>query len=116
VRAARIGLTEKEDRERRVDQQYVFHRVAFFLAAITACLLSRILGALDAPFGAIVAKWGEVSAGAGAAPGGSTSVGDTTIAAALASATPMRWASSVNTRLRASPSSRSVASSNTNRR
>jgi hypothetical protein len=30
VCTARIGLTEKEDRERRVDQQDVFHRVVFF--------------------------------------------------------------------------------------
>jgi hypothetical protein len=115
VCAARIGLTEREDRERRVDQQYVFHRVVFFLAAITARLLSRILGALDAPFGAIVATRGEASAGAGAALGGSASVGDTTTAAALASATPMRWASSANDRLGASPSAHSVACSTTNR-
>jgi hypothetical protein len=103
VCAARVGLTEKEDRERRIDQQDVFHRVAFFLAAITARLLSRILGALDAPLGAIVAKRGEVRAGTGAAPGGS------------ASATPMRWASSVNDRLGDAPSTRSVACSTTNR-
>jgi hypothetical protein len=103
VRAARVGLTKKEDRECRVDQQHVFHRVAFFLAAITARLLSRILGALDAPLGAIVAKRGEVRVSAGAAPGGS------------ASATLMRWASSVNDRLGASPSTRSVACSTANR-
>jgi hypothetical protein len=63
VRAARVGLTEKGDRERRTDQQYVLHRVAFFLAALTARLLSRIPGALDAPFGAIVAKRGGGACG-----------------------------------------------------
>ena len=57
--APRIGRTQKEDGERRVDQQHIFHRVAFLLAAITARLLSRILGTFDAPFGAIVAKRGE---------------------------------------------------------
>jgi hypothetical protein len=38
--AAGIGVTQKEDGERGIDQQHVFHRVAFFLAAITARLLS----------------------------------------------------------------------------
>jgi hypothetical protein len=37
--------------------------VALFLAAITARLLSRILGALDAPFGPVVPKRGEAGAG-----------------------------------------------------
>ena len=36
--------------------------MVLFLAAITARLLSRILGALDAPFGPIVAKRGEAGA------------------------------------------------------
>jgi hypothetical protein len=99
VRAAGIRLTQKEDRERRVDQQDVFDRVAFFLAAITARLLSRILGALNPPFGAIVSKRGEVSAGA----------------AALASATPMRLARSVKDRVGASLSARSIACSTANR-
>ncbi len=99
VRAAGGGLTQKEDRERGVDQQDVFDRVACFLAAITARLLSRILGALNAPFGPIVSTRGEASAGA----------------AALASATPMRLARSVKDRVGASPSARSVACSTTTR-
>jgi hypothetical protein len=110
---ARIGLTQKEDREHRIDPQDVFDCVILFLAAITARLLSRILGAFDAPFGPIVAKRGE--AGAGAAPGGSDVVGDRTPAATLASATPMRWASSVTDLVGVSPSARSVACSTTNR-
>jgi hypothetical protein len=38
VGAAGIGVTQKENRERRIDQQDVLYRVAFFLAAITARL------------------------------------------------------------------------------
>jgi hypothetical protein len=115
--APRIGLTQKEDRERGIDQQHVFDRVTLFLAAITARLLSRILGALDAPFGAIMPKRGEAGAGAGAAAGGSAGgsgagVGRT-IALASASATPRRCANSVTDRVGASPSARSVARSTT---
>jgi hypothetical protein len=70
---------------------------------------------LDAPFGPIVPNREEASAGAGAAPGGSAVVGDRPPAAVLASATSMRLASSVNDRVGASPSVRSVACSTTNR-
>jgi hypothetical protein len=59
-----MGLTEKEDRERRVDQQHILQRVTCLLAAITARLCSWILGAPDAPFGAIVPKRGEVGSAA----------------------------------------------------
>jgi len=119
VGTAHVGLTQKEDRERGVDQQHVFYRVALFLAALTARLLSRILGALDAPFGAIVATRGEGGAGAGAtagrvAGGGDPSVGSI-MAAAFASAPPRRFANSVKDRVGASPSARSVARSTTKR-
>jgi len=40
-----------------------FSRMVFFLAAIMARLLSRVLGALDAPFGPIVAKGGRRAPG-----------------------------------------------------
>jgi hypothetical protein len=113
--AAGIGVTQKENHDRGIDQQYVFYRVACFLATITARLLNRILGAPDAPFGPIVAKRGEV----GAAAGGSTVVGGpsvgTTRAAASASATPRRIASSVKDRVGASPRVRSVARRTTKR-
>jgi hypothetical protein len=112
--AASIGLTEKEDRQRRVDQQHIFHRVAFLLAAITARLLSRILGAPDAPFGAIMPKRGEVVAGAGRAAGAGGCSRGTTIAVASASATPRRFASSLKDRAGDSPSVRSVACRTTN--
>jgi len=115
--AAGIRIAQKEDRERRVDQQHVLHGVALFLTAITARLLSRILGALDAPFGAIMAKRWET--GAGATSGGSVGVGSpavgTIMAAASASATPRRWANVVKDRVRASPSMRSAACKTTNR-
>ena len=90
VGTAGVGVTEKEDGERGVDEQHIFHRVALFLAAIIARLFNRVLGTLDAPFGPIVAKRGEVGAGADAATSESAGVGGTTRAATSASATPMR--------------------------
>jgi hypothetical protein len=118
VGTARIGLTQKEKREYGVDQQYFFHRMAFFLAARIARLLSRILGPLDAPFGPIVAKRGVVGTGTavtvGRSPGGRVAVGPT-MAAATASATPRRVANAVKDRVGASPSARSVARSTTKR-
>ena len=113
VGAAGIGLTEKEDRECRIDQQHVFDRVALVLAAITARLLSRILGALEAPFGAIVAQRGEVGAGIDAAVD-RADVG-AIMAAASASALPRRVANAGRDRLGVSSSARSVARSTTNR-
>jgi hypothetical protein len=56
------GLAQEEDREYGVDQQNIFDRVALFLAAITARLLSRILGTPDTPFGAIMPTRGEAGA------------------------------------------------------
>jgi hypothetical protein len=49
--------------------------VAFFLATITARLLSPILGALDAPFGVIIAIGRETGADVGGTVGGSVGVG-----------------------------------------
>jgi hypothetical protein len=101
VGTARIGPTQEENREPGIDQEQVFERVALFLAAITARLLSWILGALDAPFGPIVAERGEAGPAAGAvdrATRDDSSVGPT-MAAASASATPRRWANAVNDRV-----------------
>ena len=67
--AAGMGLTQKENGEGSIDQQHVFHRMALFLAAITARLLKRVLGARDAPFGAIMAKRGEAGVGSGSSAG-----------------------------------------------
>jgi hypothetical protein len=118
VGAAGISLTQEEDCERRIDQQDVFDRVALFLAAITARLLNRILGARDAPFGPIVAERGEAGAAAGAVDGsdiGGDSSVSAAMAAASASATPRRWANAVNDRVGASPSVRNVARRTTKR-
>ena len=115
--AAGLGVTPKEDHERRVDQQHVFHGMALFLAAITARLLSRILGALEAPLGPVVAKRGEAGAGAaaGGAVGGEGPAVGMTRAAALASAPPRRFVKSCTDRVGASPRPRSVARSTTQR-
>ena len=68
--AAAIGVAEKEDDEQGIDQQDVFYRVVFFLAAITLRLFSRVLGADDAPFGPVMGKRGEPGAATGAAATG----------------------------------------------
>jgi hypothetical protein len=119
VDTARRGPTQKENRERGVDPPHVFDRVARFLAAITARLLSRILGALEAPFGAIVPTRGEGGAGTDTAVGRSDGGGDTAapsiMAAASASATPRRVANSVKDRVGASPRPRSAARRTTKR-
>jgi hypothetical protein len=119
MRSTPVGLAQKEDRERGVDQEHVFDRVVLFLAAITARLLRRILGAFEAPFGPLMAKRGDAGGGAGPAAGRAHGGGDpavgTTMAAASASATPRRVANSVKDRLGASPSARSVACRTTNR-
>ena len=110
VGATSIGITQQEDRERGIDQQHGFDRVALVLAAITARLFSRILRAPEAPFSAIVAKRGEA--------GGSVGVSGPSegmIAAASASAIPMRVANSAKDRLGASPSLRNVVCRTVNR-
>jgi hypothetical protein len=113
VGAAGLGLTEKADREGRMDQQPVVDRVARFLAAITARLLSWLLGALEAPLGPVGPTRGQAGAEAGAAAGGpdvlgGSSVG-TTSALTSASVTPRRFASAVKDRVGASPCTRRVA-------
>jgi len=118
VGAAGRGLTQQENRAHGIDQQHVFDCVALVLAAITARLLSRILGALDAPFGPIMAKRGETGTGTaavGRSDGGDDPSVGSTIAAAAASATPRRVANAVKDRVGASPSVRSVARSTTKR-
>ncbi len=112
---ARVGLAQKENRERGVDQEHGFDRMAPFLAAIIARLLSRIVGTLDTPFGAIMSKRGEAGAGADGSSGVGGSVVGTTSAVASVAATLRRLASSVTDRVGASPSVRSVACSTTKR-
>jgi hypothetical protein len=106
--ATAVGVAEKEDREEGIDQQDIFDRVVLFLAAITFRLCRRVLGADDAPLGAVMGKRGD--AGAVARGTGSSSRGVTTVAAS-ASETPSRWARAVRERAGASPRVRSAASS-----
>jgi len=109
--ATRIGVTQQEDGEGRIDEQHGFYGITCFLSARTPRLLNRILGALDAPFGPVMAKRGEAGGSAGT---GGSSVGPTR-AAASASTIPMRGANSAKDRLGASPSVRSVACRTANR-
>jgi hypothetical protein len=73
MHAARMRRTEKLDRERSIHQPHMFHRLTCFLAALLAGLLMRVFGALDASFGAIMAKRGGLSlsatSGSSASPG-----------------------------------------------
>jgi hypothetical protein len=85
--AAAVGLAQQEDQEEGIDQQDIFDRVVFFLAALTRGLLRRVLGADDAPLGAVMGKRGD--AGAVARGTGFSSSGVTTVAAS-ASETPSR--------------------------
>jgi hypothetical protein len=61
MRTVALGVTQKQNGERRIDQQDIFHRVVFFLAVRTMGLLSRVLGAHDAPLGAVMGKRGVLS-------------------------------------------------------
>ena len=88
--AAGIGLTQQEEGEGSIDRPHVFHRMALLLAAITARLRKRVLGAFDAPFGAVMANRGEAGVGSGRSAGVSGSVVGTPSAVASASATPRR--------------------------
>ena len=114
VGATSRGRTENEARQRRVDPPHMCHRVARFLAALTARLRRRILGAPDAPLGTIRPTRGEVGAGAGRAAGAGGCSGRTTIAVIAAAATPRRFARSVKDRAGASPSVCRVAGRTTN--
>ena len=54
--ATSISVAEKEDREESIHKQDIFEGVVFFLTAITRFLFSRVLGADDPPFGAVMGK------------------------------------------------------------
>ena len=56
-----VRLTQKQDGERRIHSQDIFHGVVLLLAAITTGLLSSVLGAHDAPLGAVMGKRGPSS-------------------------------------------------------
>src|SRR4029453_4092864 len=107
---------QKEDGERGIDQEDVFHRVVFFLAAITRFLFSSILGAENGGFRPVMGKRGDPAAVAGsAATGAGSSASDVITVAASASVTPSRCARAARERVGASPRVRS-ATSNAGRR
>src|SRR5712692_1907853 len=110
--ATAIGVAEEEDDEEGIDQQDIFYRMVLFLAAITRRLFSRVLGAADAPFRAVMGKRGDAGAAAGTATTGTgSSTSGTTTMAAAAPETPSRCARAVNERVGASPRVRRAASS-----
>jgi hypothetical protein len=41
---AAVGVAQKEDAEQGIDQQGIFDRMVLFLATLTLCLFSRVLG------------------------------------------------------------------------
>lgn len=59
VRTPFIRIREKQNGERRIDQEYVLQGMALFLAALAAFLFICIFGALDTPFGSVMAKRGD---------------------------------------------------------
>ena len=105
------GLTENDQRQRGVDQQHMFHRLACVLAALTARWRSRLLGAHEAPCRPSVPTRGA----AGGSVGGEGRAVGRTRAAALASATPRRWGNSCTDRAGASPRARRGARRTTRR-
>src|SRR5712691_2985812 len=93
---AAVGVTEEEDRKQGIDQQDIFYRVVFFLAALTRGLFKRVLGADDPPFRPVMGTRGDAGATAGTATaGGGSSASGVTPVAASASVTPSRWARAV---------------------
>ena len=86
-----VRLAEKKDCEWGIDEQDVFPRVIFFLAALTCRLFSRVLGADDPSFRPVMGTRGDADAAAGTATtgAGSSASGVTTVAAS-ASETPRR--------------------------
>ena len=97
-----VGVAQKEDEEERIDEQDIFDRVVFFLAAITLGLFSRVLGADNALFRPVMGTRGA----SGATTGADSSSRESTIEAASASETPSRCASAVRERAGASPRAR----------
>src|SRR5262245_22722496 len=108
--AAAVRRAEKEDREWGIDQQHIFYRVVLFLAAITPRLFSRVLGADDPPFGAVMGKRGDTGVATDTATPGVGSSSDVTTVAASVSETPSRCARAARERVGASPRARSAAS------
>jgi hypothetical protein len=104
---AAVGVAQQEARKEGIDQQDIFDRVVFFLAALTRSLFNRVLGADDAPFGPVMGKRGE----SGATTGTGASSREPTTEAASASEPPSRGARRLRERAGASPRALSAANS-----
>jgi hypothetical protein len=107
--AAATAVAEKEDRKESINEQDIFDGVVLCLAALTRGLCSRVLGADDAPCGAVIGTRGDAGAAVGTATTGTGSSSGATTVAAAASETPSRWARAVRERAGASPRVRSAA-------
>ena len=101
--AARLGLTQKYNTQRGVDQQEVFQHMPLFLPAIARFLCRRIVGARDGSFGAVMTKRG---AGAGVAAGTASDRPD--VKATGGNASPRYWRKASTLRQGASPKARKV--------
>jgi hypothetical protein len=53
---AAIGVAQKEDEEQGVDEEHIFDRMVFCLAAITVGLFSRVVGADNPSFRPVMGK------------------------------------------------------------
>jgi len=112
MEAASAGVAEAEDDEQGIDQQDIFDRMVLCLPTLTRRLCSRVLGADEAPFGAIMGTRGDAGAAAGpSTTGADSSASGVTTVAASASETPSRCASAASERVGASPRVRRAASS-----
>ena len=109
---AAIGVAQKEDEEQGVDEEHIFYRMVFFLAAITVGLFSKVLGADNPLFRPVMGKRGESGVATGAATtGAGSSSTELTTEAASTSETPSRWARAARERAGASPRVRRAANS-----
>src|SRR5262249_36624989 len=109
-------VAQKEDDEERMDEQDICDGAVLFLAARARGRFRRVLGADDAPLGAVMGKRGAAGAAVGTATtGADSSASGVTAVAAMASETPRRWARTVRERAGASPRARSAASNAGNR-
>jgi len=103
VDAARVGITQEQNAQRRVDEQDVFQHVPLFLAAIARFLFSRVCGARDGSLGAVMTKRG------GAAGGRAWAASDAANANGRGgNAPPSRWRKASTLRQGASPTVRRV--------
>src|SRR5215831_16745058 len=73
MHTATVGVAEKEDEEQGVNEEHIFYRMVFFLAAITVGLFRRVLGADNPSFRPVMGKREEAGVATGAATTGAGS-------------------------------------------